>query len=163
MALALKRFIGTVVKAKEPELAPLLYNSFTVPKVKKKNYFRAPALEEVRKVFKEAAKISPCAGAVWRLMAETGVRFSHLRRAPITGLQLDKRRLPLGETEGPKRQPLIFLTEGATKYLAEVYLSWRGKFLKTLEMESPRLFPCEKLTIYKLAQGGQGEGQPPVA
>jgi hypothetical protein len=36
-------------------------------------------------------------------MAETGVRLDHLLRARLDGLQLDRRRLLLGETEGPKR------------------------------------------------------------
>lgn len=148
-AVALKRFIDTVVKAKEPEIAALLYNSFTVPKVKKRNNFRVPTIEEVKKVWEEAHKISPCAATVWGIMAETGIRFDHLHRAPLSGLQLDKRRLLLGETEGPKRQPLIFLTEGAAKYLRDVYLPWRERFLRMLGQRDDRLFPCEELTIYR--------------
>ncbi len=116
-AVALKRFIDTVVKTREPQIAPLLYDAFTTPKVKMKNPFKVPALEEVRRVWEEAHGISTCAAAVWGIITETGARLDHLLRARLDGLQLDKRRLLLGEVVGPKRQPLIFLTDGAAKYL----------------------------------------------
>jgi integrase len=148
-AVALKRFIDTVVKVKDPQVAPLLYDAFKTVQSRPKNGFRVPTLEEVRRVWEEAHKTSPCAAAVWGLMAETGVRLDHLRRATLGGLQLDKKRLLLGETEGPKRQPLIFLTDGAAKYLREVYLPWRGKFERMLGQKTDRLFPCEELTIYR--------------
>jgi integrase len=148
-AVALKRFIDTVVKAREPQLAPLLYDAFTTPKVKAKNNFKVPTLEEVRRVWEEAHKISPCAAAVWGIMAETGVRLDHLLRAKTGGLQLDKKRLLLGETEGPKRQPLIFLTDGAVKYLREVYLPWRERFCRQLQLNTDKLFPCREDTLYQ--------------
>jgi len=148
-AVALKRFIDTVVKVKDPQVAPLLYDSFTTVQTKPKNSFRVPTLEEVKRVWEEANKITPCAAAIWGLLAETGVRLDHLLRARLDGLQLDKRRLLLGEVEGPKRQPLIFLTDGAVKYLRDVYLPWRQKFEYMLRQHSERLFPCEELTIYR--------------
>jgi len=148
-AVALKRFIDTVVKTREPQLAPLLYDAFTTPKVKMKNHFKVPTLEEVKKVWEEASKITPCAAAVWGLMAETGVRLDHLLRARLDGLQLDRRRLLLGETEGPKRQPLIFLTEGAVKYLRETYLPWRERFCRQLQLNTDKLFPCREDTLYQ--------------
>ena len=147
--VALKRFVDTVVRVKDPQTAPLLYDSFTTVQSRQKNGFRVPTLEEVRRVWEEADKISPCAAAVWGLMAETGVRLDHLHRARLGGLQLDKRRLLLGEVAGPKRQPLIFLTEGAVKYLAEAYLPWRERFERMLRQRSERLLPCEELTIYR--------------
>jgi len=148
-AVALKRFIDTVVKAKEPQLAPLLYDAFTTPKVKMKNSFKVPTLEDVKRVWEEANKISPCAAAVWGIMAETGVRLDHLLRAKIGGLQLDKKRLLLGETEGPKRQPLVFLTDGAVKYLRETYLPWRERFCRQLQLNTDKLFPCREDTLYQ--------------
>ena len=148
-AVALKRFIDTVVKVKDPQIAPLLYDAFKTVQSKPKNGFRVPALEEVKRVWEEAHRISPCAAAIWGIMAETGVRLDHLLRARTGGLQLDKRRLLLGETEGPKRQPLIFLTDGAVKYLREVYLPWRKKFERMLRQRTERLFPCEELTVYR--------------
>ncbi|MCU7787100.1 helix-turn-helix domain-containing protein [Pyrobaculum sp. 3827-6] len=144
--IALKRFIDLVVKAREPQIAPILYDAVKTPPVKKnKNGFRLPTIEEVRRVWEEAHKISPCAAAVWGIMAETGVRFDHLHRAAITGLQLDKRRLLLGETDGPKKQPLIFLTEGAVRYLKEVYLPWR----EAHHARGDKLFPCKEHTLYE--------------
>jgi integrase len=148
-AVALKRFIDAVVKVKDPQVAPLLYDSFKTVQNKPKNSFRVPTLEEVKKVWEEAHRISPCAAAVWGLMAETGVRLDHLLRARLDGLQLDRKRLLLGEVAGPKRQPLIFLTDGAAKYLKEVYLPWREKFERMLGQKTDRLFPCEELTIYR--------------
>jgi hypothetical protein len=44
---------------------------------------------------------------------------------------------------------LIFLTEGAAKYLRETYLPWRERFERMLGQKSDRLFPCEELTIYR--------------
>jgi integrase/DNA-binding XRE family transcriptional regulator len=148
-AVTLKRFIDTVVKTREPQLANLLYDAFTTPKAKMKNHFKVPTIEEVRRVWEEAHKISPCAAAIWGIMAETGVRLDHLLRARLNGLQLDKKRLLLGEIEGPKRQPLIFLTEGAMKYLREVYLPWREKFCRQLQLNSDKLFPCREETLYQ--------------
>ncbi len=114
-AIALKRFIDTIVKVKEPQLTPLLYDAFKTVQSWPKNGFRIPALEEARRVWEEAHKILPCAAAVWGITAETGVRLDHLRKSTLGGLQLYKRRLLLGEVNGPKRQPLVFLTEGAVK------------------------------------------------
>ncbi len=148
-AVALKRFIDTVIKVKDPQIAPLLYDSFKTVQNRPKNSFKVPTLEEVKRVWEEAHKISPCAAAIWGIMAEAGVRLDHLRRARLDGLQLDRKRLLLGETEGPKRQPLIFLTDGAVKYLRDVYLPWREKFERMLRQRSERLFPCEELTIYR--------------
>jgi integrase len=148
-AVALKRFIDIVVKVKDPQIAPLLYDSFKTVQSKPKNSFRVPTLEEVKKVWEEAHRLSPCTAAIWGLMAEAGVRLDHLLRARIDGLQLDKRRLLLGEVAGPKRQPLIFLTDGAVKYLCEVYLPWRERFERMLGQKSDRLLTCEELTIYR--------------
>jgi len=145
---ALKKFIDTVVRVREPQTASLLYDSFKTVRRRPKNSFKVPTLEEVKRVWEEAHKISPCAAAVWGIMAETGVRLDHLLRARFDGLQLDRRRLLLGETEGPKRQPLIFLTEGAARYMQEVYLPWREEFLARLRMQSERLFPCKEHTLY---------------
>ena len=148
-AVALKRFIDTVVKTREPQAAPLLYDAFTTPKVKMKNHFKVPTLEEVRQVWEEAHKISPCAAAIWGIMAETGARLDHLLRAKIDGLQLDKMRLLLGEVAGPKRQPLVFLTDGAVKYLRETYLPWRERFCRQLQLNTDKLFPCREDTLYQ--------------
>lgn len=148
-AVALKRFIDTVVKTREPQVAPLLYDAFTTPKVKMKNHFKVPTLEEVRQVWEEAHKISPCAAAIWGIMAETGARLDHLLRAKIDGLQLDKMRLLLGEVAGPKRQPLVFLTDGAVKYLRETYLPWRERFCRQLQLNTDKLFPCREDTLYQ--------------
>jgi integrase/transposase-like protein len=148
-AVALKRFIDTVVKTREPQLANLLYDAFTTPKVKMKNHFKAPTLEEVKKVWEEAHRISPCAAAIWGLMAETGVRLDHLLRARLDGLQHDKRRLLLGEVVGPKRQPLVFLTDGAVRYLREIYLPWRERFCRQLQLNTDKLFPCREDTLYQ--------------
>jgi hypothetical protein len=112
-AVALKRFIDTIVKVKEPQLAPLIYDAFKTVQSWPKNGFRIPTLEEVRRVWEEAHKILPCAAAVWGITAEAGVRLDHLRKSTLGGLQLYKRRLLLGEVNGPKRQLLVFLTEGA--------------------------------------------------
>jgi len=147
-AVALKRFIDTVVRAREPQLASLLYDAFVTPRVRQRNSFRVPTLEEVKHVWEEAAKISPCAATVWGLMAETGVRLDHLLRARLDGLQLDRRRLLLGETEGPKRQPLIFLTDGAVRYMQDVYLPWRERFCRQLGLVTDKLFTCREDTLY---------------
>jgi integrase/DNA-binding XRE family transcriptional regulator len=160
-AVALKRFIDTVVKIKEPQLAALLYDAFTTPKVKMKNSFRVPTLEEVRRVWKEASKISPCAAAIWGIMAETGVRLDHLLRARLDGLQLDRKRLLLGEVVGPKRQPLVFLTDGAVRYLKETYLPWRERFCRQLQLNTDKLFPCREDTLYqRLKEARERSGLP---
>ena len=148
-AVAVKKFINVVVKTKDPAAAPLLYNAFKTPKVKTQSSYKIPQLEEVKKVWEEANRISACAAAVWGIMGETGVRLDHLLRARLDRLQLDKRRLLLGEVAGPKRQPLIFLTDGAAKYLAEVYLPWRERFCRRLQLDTDKLFPCQEEKLYQ--------------
>ena len=148
-AESLKRFIGTVVKMREPQIAPLLFSSFQVPKIKRQIQFRVPTLEEVRRVWEEAAALSPCAAAIWGIMAETGVRFDHIHRPALEALQLERRRIVLGEIEGPKRQPLVFLTEGAAKYLEKAYLPWREERLDVFpKAVRTKLFPCAEDAIY---------------
>jgi integrase len=148
-AVAVKKFINAVVKAREPAAAPLLYSAFKTPKVKTQRSYRLPTPEEVKRVWQAAAEITPCAAAVWGLLAETGVRFDHLIRSRLDALQLDKKRLLLGETEGSKRQPLVFLTEGAAKYLRETYLTWRERFCRRLQLDTDKLFPCREETLYR--------------
>ncbi|MEL9991283.1 MAG: helix-turn-helix domain-containing protein [Thermoproteus sp.] len=148
-AIGLKKFIDVVVKPKDLNLASALYASFKIPKSNnKKKVERLPSLEEVRRVWEEAAKTSPCAAAIWGLLAETGVRFDHLLKAQIAGLDLERRRLVLGETSGVKRQPLVFLTEGAAKYLRDVYLPWREEHLRKTPGSPEKLFPCKEHHIY---------------
>jgi integrase len=157
VAVAVKKFINVVVKTKDPMVAPILYNAFKTPKAKAQKNYKLPTIEEVRRVWQAAAEITPCAATVWGLLGETGVRLDHLLRARLDGLQLDKKRLLLGEVTGTKRQPLVFLSDGAVRYLRDVYLPWRqknyGKF------DSERLFPCKEDTIYswlKLAREKAG-------
>jgi AcrR family transcriptional regulator len=50
---------------------------------------------------------------------------------------------------GPERRLLLFLTEGAVKYLHETYLPWQERFEHTLWRQTNCLFPCEELTIYR--------------
>ncbi len=161
-AVALKRFIDAVVRVKDPSIAPLLYDAFKTVKNRPNNGFSVPTLDEVRRVWEEAHKISPCAAAVWGIMAETGVRLDHLHRAKLDGLQLDRRRIILGEVGGPKRQPLIFLSEGAAKYLAEVYLPWRAAHLEeTPSADRGKLIPCKEHSLYgKLKEARERAGLP---
>ena len=148
-AVALKRFIDAVVKVKDPHAAPLLYDAFKTVRSRPTNGFKVPALEDVRRVWEEAHRISPCAAAVWGIMAETGVRFEHLHKARLDGLQLERRRIILGEVEGPKRQPLVFLTEGAARYLAEVYMPWRAAHVEeTPSADRGKLIPCKEHNVY---------------
>jgi hypothetical protein len=55
-AVVLKRFIDTVVKVKDPQIAPLLYDAFKTVQSRQKNNFHIPTLEEVKKVLEEAHK-----------------------------------------------------------------------------------------------------------
>ena len=55
-AVVLKRFVDTVVKVKDPQIAPLLYDAFKTVQSRQKNNFHIPTLEEVKKVWEEAHK-----------------------------------------------------------------------------------------------------------
>jgi integrase len=157
VAVAVKKFINVVVKAKDPMVAPILYNAFKTPKVKTQKNYKLPTIEDVRRVWQAAAGITPCAAAVWGLLGETGVRLDHLLRARLDDLQLDKKRLLLREVAGTKRQPLVFLSDGAVRYLRDVYVPWRQKYYG--QFDSVRLFPCKEDTIYnwlKLAREKAG-------
>ncbi len=49
-AVALKRFIDTVVRVKDPPIAPLLYDAFKTVQSKPKNSFKVSTLEDVKRV-----------------------------------------------------------------------------------------------------------------
>ncbi len=55
-AVALKRFIDTVVKVRDQQIAPLLYDAFKTVQSRQKNNFHIPTLKEVKKVWEEAHK-----------------------------------------------------------------------------------------------------------
>jgi len=147
-AKALKRFINTVVRLRDPQVASLLYDSFTTLRPKPSKIPRLPTIEEVRSVFKAAERISPMAAALWGLLTETGARFDHLVYAPIEGLQLDKRRIVLGLANKTKRQPLIFLSDCAVKYFEERFLPAREDYLKQYGEHYERLFPMREYLAY---------------
>jgi len=145
---ALKRLIDTVIRAKDPQLASLLYNAFTSMPTRPAKIERLPTLAEIRAVFAEAEKISPMASALWGLLAETGARFDHLFYAPVEGLQLDKLRIVLNHINRTKRQPLVFLSQCAAQYLRDKFLPAREEYLKKEPRHGDRLWPMKENTMY---------------
>jgi len=147
-AKALKRLIDTVVRVREPQLAALLYDAFTTIQPKPAKNVRLPTLDEVKAVFKAAEKISPMASALWGVLAETGARFTHLIEAPLSGLQLDKRRIILGTANKTKRQPLVFLSECAAKYIEEKVLPARDDYLRLVGGRADKLWPMSEVAMH---------------
>jgi len=158
---ALKRFIDTIIRTRDPQLASLLYDAFTTLRPQPGKIERLPTLNEVKAVFRAAERISPLASAFWGLLAETGIRFGHLIRAPVEGLQLDKRRVLLGLVNKTKRQPLIFLSECAAKYIKEMVLPAREEFLKSEGGYADRIFPTGERTMRRwLSEAQTAAGLP---
>jgi len=147
-AKALKRFINTVVRLRDPHVASLLYDSFSTIRPKPGKIERLPTIEEIRRVFKAAEGISPLASTLWGLLAETGARFDHLVYAPLEGLQLHKRRIILNHVGKTKRQPLVFLSDCAAKYIEERLLPAREEYLKQYGEHYERLFPMREYLAY---------------
>jgi len=136
------------VRVREPQLAALLYDAFTTIQPKPGKIESLPTIDEVKAVFKEAEKISPMAAALWGLLAETGARFGHLLGAPMEGLQLDRRRIVLGLANGTKRQPLVFLSDCAVKYIEERLLPAREEYLRVVGSRSDRIFPMSEVAMH---------------
>jgi len=147
-AKALKRFIDTVVRMRDPQLASLLYDSFVTIRPKPAKVEQMPTLDEVRAVFREAEKISPIAATMWGLLAETGARFAHLLNAPMEGLQLDRLRIILNQIGKTKRQPLVFLSECAAQYLRNRFLPAREEHLHLMKGHEGKLFPVGESTMH---------------
>jgi len=145
---ALKRLINTVIRAKDPQLASLLYDAFTSMPTKSRKIEKPPTLAEIKAVFAEAEKISPMASALWGLLAETGARFDHLFYAPVEGLQLDKLRIVLNHIGKTKRQPLVFLSQCAAQYLKDRFLPAREEYLRKEPRHKDRLWPMKENTMY---------------
>jgi len=146
---ALKRFVDTVVRIRDPQLASLLYDAFATIQPGSAKLERLPTLDEIRAVFRATEEVSPIAATMWGLLAETGVRFAHLLNAPMEGLQLDKRRIILGLTNKTKRQPLVFLSECAAQYLRDRFLPAREEHLRLMKGHEGKLFPVSEVTMHR--------------
>jgi len=147
-AKALKRLIDTVVRMRDPQVASLLYDSFTTLRSRPSKIEKLPTLDEVRAVFREAEKTSPLASTLWGLLAEAGARFYHLLYAPIEGLQLDKRRVVLNLANKTKRQPLVFLSDCAVEYIKSKFLPARDDYLQRYGEHHERIFPMREQVAY---------------
>jgi len=145
---ALKRFIDTVIRMRDPQLASLLYDAFVTIQPRPSKVEKSPTLDEVKAVFRAAERISPMAAALWGLLAESGARFDHLFYAHINGLQLDKRRIILSHINKTKRQPLVFLSQCAAKYIEERLLPAREEHLRKYGGNKDRLFPVTEGIMY---------------
>ena len=72
VTVALKSFLKTVLKPKDPALFRLLYDSFTVYKPKANNRITLPSLEQLRAIWRQLPSIET--KFYFALLAETGLR-----------------------------------------------------------------------------------------
>jgi len=145
---ALKRLIDTVIRAKDPQQATLLYDAFTSMPTRPRKIEKLPTLAEIKAVFAAAERISPMASALWGLLAEAGARFDHLFYASINGLELDRLRIVLNHINRTKRQPLVFLSQCAAQYLKDKFLPAREEYLRKEPRHRDRLWPMKENTMY---------------
>ena len=179
VAKALKKFIKEVIIPKDPILGQRLYNSFRVPKERRKSKMEQAlegkrvtiTLDDIKKVAKEFDNIDPeeiktsryhivAAKTLFVLMAESGLRSGEIFKLTLDQVGIDGRIIKVMSLEGTKRGFITFFTEKTRELLRE-YLKLREEFLKKysvamanlgidLEAVEKKLFPFKEQELRRV-------------
>ncbi|WP_066798157.1 tyrosine-type recombinase/integrase [Caldivirga sp. MU80] len=130
VTVALKSFLKTVLKPKDPALFRLLYDSFTVYKPKASNRIALPSLEQLRAIWRQLPSIE--AKFYFALLAETGLRPGEPFTLSISDLDLEHGMLHIGKVTETKRAFIAFLRPEFLRWVREVYLPHRVDWVERL-------------------------------
>ncbi len=127
---ALKKFIKLVIMERDPQLGQILYNSFKVIRPKTQ---RTPKLdfkiEDLRKVWQELPSLE--SKLYFTLLVECGLRPGEPFIVKLSNIDWNLRVVWFEtEEESTKRRYITFLHEETARWIREVYLPYRDKFVK---------------------------------
>ena len=107
VTVALKSFLKTVLKPKDPALFRLLYDSFTVYRPKANNRITLPSLEQLRAIWSQLPTVE--SKFYFALLAETGLRPGEPFTLSIDDLDLEHGVLHIGKVTETKRSFIAFM------------------------------------------------------
>ncbi len=128
---SLKSFLKTVLKPRDPALFRLLYDSFTVYRLKPNNRHKLPTIDQLRQVWAQLPSIE--AKFYFGLLAETGLRPGEPFIATIDDLDLEHGVLRIGKVTETKRAFIAFLRPEFLAWVRGNYLPRRASFLANIE------------------------------
>jgi len=130
VTVALKSFLKTVLKPKDPALFRLLYDSFTVYKPKANNRITLPSLEQLRAIWRQLPSIET--KFYFALLAETGLRPGEPFTLSLGDLDLEHGMLHIGKVTETKRAFVAFLRPEFLDWVKQVYLPHRVDWVERL-------------------------------
>jgi integrase len=130
VTVALKSFLKTVLKPKDPALFRLLYDSFVVYKPKASNRVKLPTLEQLQAIWRQLPSIE--AKFYFTLLAETGLRPGEPFTLSLSDLDLEHGMLHIGKVTETKRAFVAFLRPELLDWVREVYLPYRVDWVERL-------------------------------
>ena len=130
VTVALKSFLKTVLKPKDPALFRLLYDSFTVYKPKADNRITLPSLEQLRAIWRQLPSIE--SKFYFALLAETGLRPGEPFTLSLSDLDLEHGMLHIGKVTETKRAFVAFLRPEFLDWVKQVYLPYRVDWVERL-------------------------------
>jgi len=130
VTVALKSFLKTVLKPKDPALFRLLYDSFTVYKPKASNRITLPTLEQLQAIWRQLPSVE--AKFYFTLLAETGLRPGEPFTLSISDLDLEHGMLHIGKVTETKRAFIAFLRPEFLRWVKSEYLPHRDDWVERL-------------------------------
>ena len=130
VTVALKSFLKTVLKPKDPALFRLLYDSFTVYKPKANNRITLPSLEQLRAIWRQLPSVET--KFYFALLAETGLRPGESFALSISDLDLEHGMLHIGKVTETKRAFVAFLRPEFLRWVKSEYLPYRVDWVERL-------------------------------
>jgi integrase len=130
VTVALKSFLKTVLKPKDPVLFRLLYDSFTVYKPRANNHVKLPTLEQLRQIWAKLPSIE--SKFYFALLAETGLRPGEPFTLSLSDLDLEHGMLHIGKVTETKRAFVAFLRPEFLDWVKQVYLPHRVDWVERL-------------------------------
>jgi len=128
--VALKSFLKTVLKPKDPVLFRLLYDSFTTYKPKASNRVKLPTLEQLQAIWRQLPSVE--SKFYFALLAEAGLRPGEPFTLSLSDLDLEHGMLHIGKVTETKRAFVAFLRPEFLDWVKEVYLPHRVDWVERL-------------------------------
>ncbi|MGC8543747.1 MAG: tyrosine-type recombinase/integrase [Vulcanisaeta sp.] len=127
---SLKSFLKTILKPRDPGLFRVLYDSFTVHRLKPNNRHKLPTIEQLRQIWRELPSVE--SKFYFALLAETGLRPGEPFILSVEDLDLEHGMLRIGKITETKRAFIAFLRQEFIDWIRQHYLPRRESFIKAV-------------------------------
>ncbi len=126
---ALKKFIRTIIWEKDPQLGQLLYNSFKTVKTGTRTPKLDFTIDDLRRVWQELPTLE--SKLYFAILVECGLRPGEPFLIKLSNIDWNLRAVFFDvDEESTKRRYVTFLHEETVRWVREVYLPYRDKFVK---------------------------------